>query len=265
MRRGRGECARRQPGRREAGLTPDQLEEDEADEAGDGRPAPEPLRVPQGRRLLLADQGAEAGRDDVGDRPPWVESAKDVPEQDAEDDDAEPERHEDERHREVPVGGIDAVDPGPDDEEQQRDADRPGEDSRRPPRQRRAESPPEGAPVVVLEPDRSPAERQADERHDQDDRRAPGEQPVGQWQVGAADQAVSRRRARQHGGRHRGAEQRPAGDERRPAAGPAGHGLTVSSAICVAELSSSTSKTPSMSAGKSNSTVPPAFTSSPMS
>ena len=55
--------------------------------------------------------------------------------------------------------------------------------------------------------------------------------------------------------------------EPRPAAasGEAPHGLTVSSAICVAELSSSTSKTPSRSAGKSNLTVPPASTSSPMS
>ncbi len=253
------------PGGGEARLAPDELEEDKGDEAGDGGPAAEPLRIPQRRRLLLADEQREAGGDRVGDRPPRVESAEDVAEEEAEHDDAEPEGDEDERHREVPIGRIDAVDPGPEDDGEQDDAGEPGDDLRRAPEDRGAEAVAEPLPVVVLEADRPPAQRQRDERDDQDDRGAPGEEPVGERQVGAADEAVRRGRRRQQDGGHRRAEQRPADGEGRPAAEAGDHGLTVSSAICVAELSSSTSNTPSRSAGKSKETVPPAFTSSPMS
>ena len=73
------------------------------------------------------------------------------------------------------------------------------------------------------------------------------------------------RGGREQGSGDGGAQQRPSGDHRRPACPAPAHGLIVSSAICSPEWCSSTSNTPSRSAGKSNSAVSPAPTGPSMS
>ena len=176
-----------------AALAVDELEPGEAEQADRGRPAAEPLGV--GRAAPARDWPAtelEGATDDPGDRPPRVEGAEDVAEDDAEQDEAEPDGDEDERDREVAVRRFGARS-GPTrstspEEEDARAArrhlgDRVEQRGREPARRR--------APAVVLELAGLPGDREREERNDQDERRRPREQPLRDRQVLAAEERVA--------------------------------------------------------------------------
>ena len=91
---------RRDQRRRRVGPPADQLDPGEHQQPERGGPAAEPLRVGTARRRAAADERARR----AADRPPRVEGAEDVSEQDRQDDEADPEGDHDEGRREV-VGG----------------------------------------------------------------------------------------------------------------------------------------------------------------
>ena len=78
------DVARREADEAEAGLAPDELEEEVADQPGDGGPAAEPLGVLERRRARFWPTSFEkTAGDGAADRAPGVEGAEDVAEEDA--------------------------------------------------------------------------------------------------------------------------------------------------------------------------------------
>ncbi len=171
-----------------------ELQPQEGDEPGDRGPAAEPLGIAERRRRGLARDQPEPATESARDRPPGVEGAEDVAEQDAENDQPEPEGDEDEGEREVAIGGVRPLEAGPYRHRQQEDAERAGQqlgdridqEPREPARSR--------TPVLGRQQRAPPGDGHDDEGDDQDQRRPPGEQPLGDRQVLAADQGVGGRR-----------------------------------------------------------------------
>ncbi len=94
----------------------------------------------------------------------------------------------------------------PDHDDEQEHSDRPRQNLDRGARDDSREPGGDRTPPLRLQPRLRPQHRQRHERHDQDHRRSPGEQPLGDGEVGAADEPVG------EGGRRReraGAQRRP--------------------------------------------------------
>ena len=212
----------------------DDLQPDDRDQPDRGRPAAQPLGVGEVGGALPGDR-PEAGAGGATDRAPGVDRPEDVAEQGGEEGEAEPGGDEEEGEGEVAIGRFGAAQAGVDRDAEQEDAEQAEERLRGDRDQGAREPRPERTPVRLLEAGLAPGCRQGEEGDDQDDRRPPGEEPGRDRQVLPGDQRVR---------------------QRQPA-----HGFTRSSMICTPRPSSSASKMPSMSAGKSNSTVPPAGTS----
>ena len=212
----------------------DDLQPDDREQADRGRPAAERLRVGEVGGALAGDR-PEARPRRPAHRAPGVEGPEDVAQQGGEERKAEPGGDEEEGEGEVAIRRFGAAQAGVDGDAEQEDADEAAENLDGPADQSAGEPRPEGAPVRLLETGLAPGRREREEGRDQDDRRPPGEQPGRDRQVLPGGQRVRERQE--------------------------GHGLTRNSAICSLRPSSSTSKMPSISAGKSKLTVPPAATS----
>ena len=212
----------------------DDLQPDDRQQPDRGRPAPQRPRVAQVRRALPGDR-PEAGAGRAADRAPGVEGPEDVPQQGGEEREPEPGGDEEEGEGEVAIRRFGPAQAGVDGDAEQEDPDEAVEGLHRPVDQRPGEPRREGTPVRLLEAGLAPGGREREEGGDQDDRCPPGEQPGRDRQILPGDQRVRERQE--------------------------AHGLTWSSRICSLRPSSSASKMPSISAGKSKLTVPPAGTS----
>jgi hypothetical protein len=165
-------------------VTGDELEPREREDPGGGRPAPEPLGV----------RTAGAQPQQPAEGAPRVECAEHVAEEDAREHEADPEDDEDERRREVGGRRRGAREPADDHEHEEAEPERlgcevDGSGGDGPP-ERTADRLPAVAARGPLVPRGAPEGRQRDERHDQHDAGGEHEQPLGDRQVSALDEAV---------------------------------------------------------------------------
>jgi hypothetical protein len=213
----------------------DELEPGKAQDPHCRRPAPEARRVPHrlGHRPAAHRPGDEGDR--ARDRPPRVERAEDVAEEQAGERQPDPERNVDGGRGEVGLGALHPGESRVDDGHEDRHADDPADDV-----DEHTGEPAQPPRRLGLQDRLRPQDREADERQQQDHPGRPPEYVVGNGKVALADDPVGER-----------------DDD---------HGLTSSSAIWLSVgLCTSTSNTPSMSASKRKLTGLPASASFSMS
>ena len=196
-----------------APLRPAQLDDAEEEDPGRRRP-------PAQARGVLERLGGRDARDDPADhapdRPPRAEQAEDVAEQQRRERHAHPQDHEDHRGREVVLLGVGARQPGVDDGGERDDAHHAEQHVDH---QREPEQPPLAR---LLQARARPQRGERDERDDQHGGRSGREEPLGDRQVGAADQAVGEH-GEEHGLQH-------VSERRRPRRG----GAVIPSGVCLA-------------------------------
>ena len=207
-----------------------ELEGDEREERERGGEATEPFGIRE-ERPRSATSALQQPHGRVRNCAPRRENTPDVPEEHGQEREPQPEEHVDERGREVLARDSRSEELRPERDDQEPCRDRTERDAQRCRSEnalQAARDRPPTRPPLQLRP--APERTERDERDDEDDRRGGEEERLRDREIPDSPDPVREE----------------------------DHGLTVSSAICVPRLSSSTSKRPGIVARNGIRAVPPA-------